>query len=91
MSLQICHTKGIIEAGCDEAGRGCLAGPVEDHVAVAVAIKGNTQVLKILFNDGMVFVNDGLSGGTFLGCLNRNRCSMLITSTYKNDISLLRF
>ncbi len=22
------HTKGIVEAGCDEAGRGCLAGPV---------------------------------------------------------------
>ena len=22
------HTPGIIEAGCDEAGRGCLAGPV---------------------------------------------------------------
>lgn len=22
------HTKGVIEAGCDEAGRGCLAGPV---------------------------------------------------------------
>ena len=22
------HTEGIIEAGCDEAGRGCLAGPV---------------------------------------------------------------
>lgn len=22
------HTQGIIEAGCDEAGRGCLAGPV---------------------------------------------------------------
>ncbi|MBA3898924.1 MAG: ribonuclease HII [Bacteroidetes bacterium] len=22
------HTAGIIEAGCDEAGRGCLAGPV---------------------------------------------------------------
>jgi ribonuclease HII len=22
------HTKGITEAGCDEAGRGCLAGPV---------------------------------------------------------------
>jgi len=21
-------TKGLIEAGCDEAGRGCLAGPV---------------------------------------------------------------
>ena len=22
------HTRGVIEAGCDEAGRGCLAGPV---------------------------------------------------------------
>jgi ribonuclease HII len=22
------HTKGMLEAGCDEAGRGCLAGPV---------------------------------------------------------------
>lgn len=22
------HTAGVIEAGCDEAGRGCLAGPV---------------------------------------------------------------
>ncbi len=22
------HTRGLIEAGCDEAGRGCLAGPV---------------------------------------------------------------
>lgn len=22
------HTKGVVEAGCDEAGRGCLAGPV---------------------------------------------------------------
>ncbi len=26
--LEACYTKGIIEAGCDEAGRGCLAGPV---------------------------------------------------------------
>ena len=29
------HTKGKIEAGCDEAGRGCLAGPV---VASAVIL-----------------------------------------------------
>ncbi len=27
-SLPVCYTPGIIEAGCDEAGRGCLAGPV---------------------------------------------------------------
>ena len=26
--LKTYHTKGQIEAGCDEAGRGCLAGPV---------------------------------------------------------------
>ena len=26
--LEVFHTKNIIEAGCDEAGRGCLAGPV---------------------------------------------------------------
>lgn len=26
--LKLFHTSGVIEAGCDEAGRGCLAGPV---------------------------------------------------------------
>lgn len=26
--LKSCHTAGVVEAGCDEAGRGCLAGPV---------------------------------------------------------------
>ena len=29
------HRKGVLEAGCDEAGRGCLAGPV---VAAAVIL-----------------------------------------------------
>jgi len=28
MALKSFHTKGKIEVGCDEAGRGCLAGPV---------------------------------------------------------------
>ena len=28
MSLKSFYKKGVIEAGCDEAGRGCLAGPV---------------------------------------------------------------
>ncbi|MFO7657629.1 MAG: ribonuclease HII [Bacteroidales bacterium] len=27
-SLKSYHTQGLTEAGCDEAGRGCLAGPV---------------------------------------------------------------
>ena len=35
------HTKGIVEAGCDEAGRGCLAGPV---VAAAVILPSNVQI-----------------------------------------------
>lgn len=26
--MKLYHTIGIVEAGCDEAGRGCLAGPV---------------------------------------------------------------
>ena len=34
-SLKKYHTRGKIEAGCDEAGRGCLAGPV---VAAAVIL-----------------------------------------------------
>lgn len=33
--LPVCITAGIHEAGCDEAGRGCLAGPV---VAAAVIL-----------------------------------------------------
>ena len=36
--LEIFHTKHKIEAGCDEAGRGCLAGPV---VAAAVILPSN--------------------------------------------------
>ncbi len=38
MNLRSFHTAGIIEAGCDEAGRGCLAGPV---FAAAVILPGD--------------------------------------------------
>jgi ribonuclease HII len=38
MALKNFHTKGMLEAGCDEAGRGCLAGPV---VAAAVILPPN--------------------------------------------------
>jgi ribonuclease HII len=38
--LKAFHSKNLVEAGCDEAGRGCLAGPV---VAAAV-------ILPISFN-----------------------------------------
>lgn len=38
--LKLFHNKGILEAGCDEAGRGCLAGPV---YAAAVIWPANLQ------------------------------------------------
>ena len=40
------YRKNILEAGCDEAGRGCLAGPV---VAAAVILPKNYE--NILLND----------------------------------------
>jgi ribonuclease HII len=40
------YKKNIIEAGCDEAGRGCLAGPV---VAAAVILPNDYE--NILLND----------------------------------------
>ena len=36
IDLLLFHTANCVEAGCDEAGRGCLAGPV---VAAAVILK----------------------------------------------------
>ena len=44
--LKSFHTENIIEAGCDEAGRGCLAGPV---VAAAVILPVDYQ--NELLND----------------------------------------
>ncbi len=38
--LKSCYKELVIEAGCDEAGRGCLAGPV---FAAAVILPGNFQ------------------------------------------------
>ena len=38
--LKSCYKELIIEVGCDEAGRGCLAGPV---FAAAVILPGNFQ------------------------------------------------
>ncbi len=46
MSLALYHEKGIVEAGCDEAGRGCLAGPV---FAAAVILPDNFK--SELLND----------------------------------------
>ena len=43
------HKKGVLEAGCDEAGRGCLAGPV---VAGAVILPADYK--HPLLNDSKV-------------------------------------
>lgn len=42
--LKLYHTKGILEAGCDEAGRGCLAGPV---VAAAVILPKKVKLTML--------------------------------------------
>jgi ribonuclease HII len=44
--LQLQHTPGLIEAGCDEAGRGCLSGPV-----VAASVILPTDFHNELLND----------------------------------------
>jgi ribonuclease HII len=41
VNLSVQFTEGTIEAGCDEAGRGCLAGPV---VAAAVVLPEYTEI-----------------------------------------------
>ncbi len=41
MRLAPYHTKNLLEAGCDEAGRGCLAGPV---VAAAVILPPRVRI-----------------------------------------------
>lgn len=43
MGLKRFYNKGKIEAGCDEAGRGCLAGPV----FAAAVILGNNQIKNL--------------------------------------------
>ena len=47
--LEVFHTKNKIEAGCDEAGRGCLAGPV---VAAAVILPSNFR--NEMLNDSKI-------------------------------------
>jgi ribonuclease HII len=47
--LKSYYAKCTIEAGCDEAGRGCLAGPV---VAAAVILKKGTRIRGL--NDSKV-------------------------------------
>lgn len=39
--LKSYHQRGVVEAGCDEAGRGCLAGPV---VAAAVILPPRVRI-----------------------------------------------
>lgn len=42
--LKSCFTEGLLEAGCDEAGRGCLAGPV---FAAAVILDPQKPIVEL--------------------------------------------
>src|ERR1700709_2626942 len=53
MGLKRYHIQGILEAGCDEAGRGCLAGPV---FAAAVILPHDFE--HDLLNDSKVLSED---------------------------------
>ena len=54
------HTSNLIEAGCDEAGRGCLAGPVY-AAAVITAPAATTRMLYLGSDYGvLVWLNDRL-------------------------------
>ncbi len=64
MSLILRLTDDKIEAGCDEAGRGCLAGPV---VAAAVILPNN-------------FKNDMLNDSKKLSEIQRNKLYPIIIS-----------
>lgn len=44
MRLKNQHTKGMVEAGCDEAGRGCYAGPVYAAAVILDPKKRNTSL-----------------------------------------------
>ena len=44
MSLKTHHTENQLEAGCDEAGRGCLAGPVFAAAVVFPADFSNEEI-----------------------------------------------
>lgn len=44
MRLKNYYTKGIVEVGCDEAGRGCYAGPVYAAAVILDPKKRNTAL-----------------------------------------------
>lgn len=50
--LELCFKSGVLEAGCDEAGRGCLAGPVfASAVILPVEIAERNSQLALQLND----------------------------------------
>ena len=50
--LELCFKSGVLEAGCDEAGRGCLAGPVfASAVILPVDIAERNSLLALQLND----------------------------------------
>ena len=63
--LKSCYSMGLLEAGCDEAGRGCLAGPV---VAAAVILPPDIQLA-------------GLNDSKKLTAIQRSKLDLIIRGT----------
>ena len=71
--LENCYQKELPEAGCDEAGRGCLAGPV---FAAAVML----LFLQIVYGRSQsAFSEDGLAVGAGLEDLGKGLRSQVGT------------
>ena len=79
--LLFLHTPNCVEAGCDEAGRGCLAGPV---VAAAVILrspilglndskkltKKNREKLRIIIQENALAYSVGIVSPQRIDAIN---------------------
>jgi len=88
--LRSYYKKGIMEAGCDEAGRGCLAGPVfaaavilpEDFMnallndSKQVMAETRTELRKIIENEAIAF-GVGKADEKEIDRINIHRASLL--------------
>ena len=89
MNLFAYFTNNLIEAGCDEAGRGCLAGPV---VAAAVILDRNKDypmlddskklTEKQRKNLRTIIIQEALAYG--IGIVDNNEIDEIIDITTQN-------
>ncbi|MBR6459930.1 MAG: ribonuclease HII [Actinomycetaceae bacterium] len=95
------HTPGVIEAGCDEAGRGCLAGPVfaaavilpADYVnaelndSKQLSERRRLQLRDVIERDAVAWAVAQCSPAE-IDKLNILRCSILAMQRALNDLAV---